>query len=541
MDAKESTDSIPVVVLVCQHFIKEAMAAISELELKDVACAAFPANCGQPPIKEDEIRGAAAQAVPGPEARTIVFGGCCINGIQSFLSDSDRVSVCYMPQCFEMVASKSFVENLMADGAFLTTPGWLAQWRQWMDRTGFDRQIAREYFAESLKRIVLLDTATAAEALHNLEAFASFVDLPTLQIPVGIDMFKIFIHRRILMERQDAALQRASKDQQQHHQEKADFAMTLDLLSQLPMASTEKEAFASTAFVFTLLFAPKAIVYAEKENQSEPRAWLLYADAPAVDVSDRASRITQLLEKNRQTRDRGYLTLRMASGPGRIRGLEVENVAFPQYLDRYAQISQAVADVCGLAIDNARSHENLVENQKRLHIMATIDSLTGVANRAQFMEKAEDEIVRARRYNNSFALLLMDVDHFKQINDNLGHPTGDAVLKAIAAICETDLRDSDLFGRVGGEEFAAILSNSDLEQGRGSAERIRQAIADHDFKTDTETVRCTASFGVTAWTGPEDSLTHMFKRADTALYQAKNQSRNRVVAVAQPVSPKTAI
>lgn len=532
MDAKESTDAIPVVVLVCQHFIKEARAAISELELTDVGCAAFSARCGRPPVNADEIREAAAQVSPGPEARTIVFGGCCIKGIQSLLSDSDRVSVCYMPQCFEMVASKSFVENLMSDGAFLTTPGWLAQWRQWIERAGFDRQIAREYFAESMKRIVLLDTATDAAAVDNLESFAAFVDLPALQIPVGIDTFKIFVHRWILAERQEAARQRARKDRQQYHQEQADFAMTLDLLSQLPMASTEKEAFASTASVFNMFFAPEAIVYAEKENQSEPRAWLLYANAPAVDVSDQAPRITQLLEKNRQTSGRDHLTLRMASGPGRIRGLEVQNVAFPQYLDRYAQISQAVADVCGLAIDNARSHENLVENQKRLHIMATTDSLTGVANRAQFMEKAEDEIVRARRYNNSFILLLMDVDHFKQINDNLGHPAGDSVLKAIAAICEADLRDSDLFGRVGGEEFAAILCNSDLEQGRVSAERIRQAIASHEFKTDTETVRCTASFGVTAWTGPEDSLTHMFKRADTALYQAKNQSRNRVVAVA---------
>lgn len=429
------TEPIPVIVLVCEHFIKEARAAISDLELKDVECAAFPARCGRPPVNADEIREAEAQLSPAPEARTVVFGGCCISGIQPFLSDSESVSSCYTPQCFEMVASKSFVESLMAEGAFLTTPGWLSKWRQWIDRSGFDRQIAREYFAESVKRIVLLDTATDAAAANNQEAFAAFVDLPALQIPVGIDTFKIFVHRRILIERREASRESARKERQQYHQEQADFAMTLDLLSQIPMASTEKEAFASTASVFTMLFAPGVIVYAEKENLSEPRAWLLYADGPPVDVSDRASRITQVLEKNRLTRGRDYLALRMASGQDRIRGLEVQNVAFPQYLDRYAQISQAVADVCGLAIDNARSHENLVEKQKRLHVMATIDSLTGVANRARFMEKAENEIARARRYNNDFVLLLMDVDHFKHINDNLGHPAGDAVLKAIAAIC----------------------------------------------------------------------------------------------------------
>jgi diguanylate cyclase (GGDEF)-like protein len=208
--------------------------------------------------------------------------------------------------------------------------------------------------------------------------------------------------------------------------------------------------------------------------------------------------------------------------------MEVQSVAFPQYLDRYAHIAQAVADVCGLAIDNARSHENLVENQKRLHLLATTDSLTGAANRAHFMEKAKDEITRARRYNTGFALVLMDVDHFKQINDNLGHPAGDAVLKAIAAICGAELRDSDFFGRVGGEEFAAICCNAGLEQGLAAAERMRQSIAFHDFKTEPETLRCTASFGVTVWTGPQDSLAQMFKRADTALYQAKNQGRNRV-------------
>ncbi|MFO7859994.1 MAG: diguanylate cyclase [Desulfosalsimonas sp.] len=528
MDAKEPREFMPVVVLVCEHFINEARAAVSELELCGVACASFPARCGRPPVTVEELRQAAAQAAPGPDARTVVFGGCCIDGIESFLTDAEGVSICSTPQCFEVVASKSFVEKLMAEGAFLVTPGWLTQWRQWIDQAGFDRPTARQYFAESMKRIVLLDTGIDSTAAQNLEAFAAFVDLPALQIPVGLDMFKVIVHRRVLMERQTAAGRRAQQNRQQHQQEQADFAMTLDLLSQLPGAVTEKQAFASTASVFTMFFAPGAIVYAEKENHMEPRALCLQRDGSAVDASGQAPRIMQLIETSRLTRGRDHLTLRMASRPGCIRGLEVQSVAFPQYLDRYAHIAQAVGDVCGLAIDNARSHENLVENQKRLHLMATIDSLTGVANRAYFMEKAGEEITRARRYNTGFALVIMDVDYFKQINDNLGHPAGDTVLKAIAAICRAELRDSDFFGRVGGEEFAAILCDAGLEQAITAAERMRQSIASHEFKTDGETLRCTASFGLTAWTGPEDDLTQMFKRADTALYQAKNQGRNRV-------------
>ena len=528
MDVKESRQSIPVAVLVCEHFIREARAAVSELQLCNVECAAFPARCGRPPVTVEELRQAAAQAGQGPEARTVVFGGCCINGIESFLTDADRVSICSTPQCFEVVATKSFVENLMAEGAFLATPGWLAQWRQWIDQAGFDRPTARQYFAESMKRIVLLDTGIDAGAGQNLEAFAAFVDLWALQIPVGLDVLKLFVHRRVLMERQAAAGSRQRQNRQEHQQEQADFAMTLDLLSQLPGAVTEKQAFASTAAVFTMLFAPGTLVYAEKEDHMESRALFLHRDGSAVDASGQAPRIMQLLETTRLTRGRDQLTLRMASRPGCIRGLEVQSVSFPQYLDRYAHIAQAVGDVCGLAIDNARSHENLMENQKRLHLLATTDSLTGVANRAHFLEKAGEEITRARRYNTGFALVIMDVDHFKQINDNLGHPAGDAVLKAIAAICRAELRDSDFFGRVGGEEFAAIFCNTGLEQAIASAERMRQRIASHEFQTDAENIRCTASFGVTAWTGPQEGLTQMFKRADTALYQAKNQGRNRV-------------
>jgi diguanylate cyclase (GGDEF)-like protein len=466
----------------------------------------------------------------GADAFKIVFGGCCINEIAGSLQGHPTgFHICHTPQCFEMFAGKTFVEDLILKGAFLVTPGWLVYWDKWVDDSGFDTKTAKEFFRESASRIVLLDTGIDPAAEDNLTAFSQYAGLPAETMSVGIDVFKIFFHRRILMVRQEAARRRSDASRKELRRQQADFAMILDLLGELPKAGSEKEAFERTASVFTMLFAPQSIVYAEKQDFKPARAWILTMEGFSAHADDEAERIAEQVLKKKLILTKDGLILRMASRHGLVRGLGVKNVAFPQYLDRYAPMARAVADVCGLAIDNARSYENLMENQKRLHVLATTDSLTGVANRAHFMGKAEDEIVRARRYQSSFALIVLDVDHFKNINDTHGHPVGDEILKAIADICQKQMRQSDMIGRVGGEEFAAIICNAGTKEGISVAGRMRKNIENYFYTNGAEKISCTASFGVTAWEGPADSLTSMFKRADAALYQAKSQGRNRVV------------
>jgi diguanylate cyclase (GGDEF)-like protein len=156
------------------------------------------------------------------------------------------------------------------------------------------------------------------------------------------------------------------------------------------------------------------------------------------------------------------------------------------------------------------------------------DHLTGVANRRAFFEAAELELNRNRRAPRPTALILVDADHFKRINDRHGHPGGDAVLRHLGQLLAATFRQVDVVARVGGEEFAVLLPSSSLDGAAAVAERLRQLVADDPVVFDGAQIACTISAGVAVCDGEKTGLDTLMKRADRALYAAKAAGRNRV-------------
>ncbi|MEW5774851.1 MAG: diguanylate cyclase [Thermodesulfobacteriota bacterium] len=176
----------------------------------------------------------------------------------------------------------------------------------------------------------------------------------------------------------------------------------------------------------------------------------------------------------------------------------------------------------------------LEKQVKELDLLATTDSLTGCRNRRSFMQRVEEECVRSRRYGHPLSFLMLDIDHFKAINDAHGHDAGDEVLKALVSLCRGALRTSDEVGRLGGEEFGALLVNTDLSAAEATAERLRGAFEAAEVATVSGPVRFTASIGLTGFLGGDDLGENLYKRADTALYRAKEAGRNRVRVLVGP-------
>jgi diguanylate cyclase (GGDEF)-like protein len=174
-------------------------------------------------------------------------------------------------------------------------------------------------------------------------------------------------------------------------------------------------------------------------------------------------------------------------------------------------------------------YDNEVSNrEEKLRKIAMIDELTGVSNRRHFMEQGEKELQRSMRYKHNTCLLMMDIDHFKSVNDTYGHHIGDIVLQNIANICSNALRDNDLFGRLGGEEFAAVLVETDPDEAHLAAERIRELVEKARLEAEGELISCTISIGIVCACERYDSLESLMVSADKALYNAKNNGRNRV-------------
>ena len=174
----------------------------------------------------------------------------------------------------------------------------------------------------------------------------------------------------------------------------------------------------------------------------------------------------------------------------------------------------------------AEAHAQLALKSRELELLSVTDRLTGLGNRNKLDERLADELARSRRNGTAFALVMLDIDHFKAVNDTYGHQAGDEVLAATAALLRQHSRATDVVGRWGGEEFMLLCPETDANGGMFLAEQLRACVEEARFPVIG---RITASFGVAAFR-PADDEEALLRRADDALYRAKGKGRNRVEA-----------
>lgn len=161
-------------------------------------------------------------------------------------------------------------------------------------------------------------------------------------------------------------------------------------------------------------------------------------------------------------------------------------------------------------------------------VLSITDGLTTLNNKQYFIDFLEKEFERAKRFNNELSLIVMDIDHFKSVNDTYGHLQGDSVLKEIGSIIKENIRKVDFPARYGGEEFVVLAINTGIHDTKMLAEKIRNAIECYSFKAEKQPLKLTASFGVSSVGNDTNNKLDIIKKADDALYQAKNGGRNRV-------------
>ncbi len=256
----------------------------------------------------------------------------------------------------------------------------------------------------------------------------------------------------------------------------------------------------------------------------------------ALEVSDRAEELRAIADRiaNAVQREQSSIThgnrAQLAQGfrnlEWTLAGLIAGTVILAIWLlvlNRHARhFNQRMAQA------NARLESAVAHRTRQLVWLANTDPLTGLKNRRAFMETAEAQILQCRRYPHPLAALLIDIDHFKSINDRYGHHVGDQAIRRVTDTITNTLRDSDIIGRFGGEEFAALMPHTDLPAALVAAERLRQAVAGMKIGLlEGGPLSMTISIGL-ALHEPGLSLDTLLMRADMALYRAKSGSRNRV-------------
>ncbi len=180
--------------------------------------------------------------------------------------------------------------------------------------------------------------------------------------------------------------------------------------------------------------------------------------------------------------------------------------------------------------------DELREKNQKLEDLSNTDGLTRVINRRHFMELLELEFIRARRYGSTMSYVMIDIDHFKSVNDKFGHQAGDQALVGVAAVLRDDLRRNDLVGRYGGEEFSLLLPETGVEGARVVAERYRKRIEEKIFDLSSGPLQLTASMGVAELKDTMKDTDALVRCADKALYKAKHDGRNRVMVATADMS-----
>jgi diguanylate cyclase (GGDEF)-like protein len=187
------------------------------------------------------------------------------------------------------------------------------------------------------------------------------------------------------------------------------------------------------------------------------------------------------------------------------------------------KLAQRNAELEALRAKLESKQSDLITANAKLDALATMDGLTGIGNRRTFQAWIEAECARSSRYLTPLALIMLDVDRFKSLNDSFGHQAGDEVLRMLGRVLASSARSTDLVARYGGEEFAVILVNSDVAAAREAAERLRKQIEMQKWPHRAVTV----SIGIASWGSGVDSATELINQADKALYFSKEHGRNR--------------
>lgn len=515
-------------ILACEIYNDELKVILNTGEFPDVEIGLFPQVCPNPSKTSEKLD------YNLDKYRTIYkYVDClydkCNFSVKSNTDVPKLNEMSKMYQCLEIIADRDLLNYLgMNERGYIVTPGWLRRWKEHINYWKFDKKNARQFFQESMSRVFLLDTGIHDNSRHSLDEFSDFIGLPCECIEVGLDHIKNVLSQQVIKWRTARNIQTKEMQLLDMNQQLSNYKMMCQVAGTLGKLDDESKVIVTATDFIKILTGVNRIIYIPVADG------IVRDPVPKVAVSKAEQDVISEFFSSTEdyswhSSDTGFI-IRLRYLSETIGLLYIKDALFKERLPEYLNLVLAITNPVSLAISNSRYYERLKKAQDLLAIQASTDSLTGIANRHAIIEQLEIEISRAERERRPLSVAMMDIDHFKKVNDTYGHTAGDTVLAKIAEQARSAIRPYDYIGRIGGEEFLIVIPGTAVTDAVSICERILSRIEGLTIKSENHNIQVTVSLGVSTYTGKEKiDADILISAADIALYRAKKGGRNRVV------------
>ncbi|HOT29363.1 MAG TPA: SpoIIE family protein phosphatase [Candidatus Ozemobacteraceae bacterium] len=350
------TDKIGIAV--CSHFFHELEAAIRLEGWNGVVPLLFPSFCGKPPLTREALK--SLSAGQGKACSNIhILGGNCCKKLSVELPPDESFKIHVFNPCFAMFSGETQIFELCSEGAYLVTPGWLACWREKLRYDGFDQDSARQFYGESLKSIVLLETLLDPQSESQARDFGEYVNLPCRTRKVGLEYFRLLL-RDIIGSQELFRVTRTSETSLKEARCRiAEYSMMSDVLARLARSHDETEAFASILELVQTLFAPRRVNHL-KWTDGAPASEV--TSFPSLHENERDAARTRLAGYSSEygrTEDGEGFFLKFSHRGESLATIELQGIAFPNNIDRYINSCLSFVPAVGLALANIRAYTKL--------------------------------------------------------------------------------------------------------------------------------------------------------------------------------------
>lgn len=490
---------------VCENYFPEFNNVCEKNGFADVAVIPFPSMCADKSKKAETARLLIESTADGNEGMVLCSKNCDIRGLIPPGTDIEVHSANY---CFSHLASDPFISYVLAKGGYIIGSGWLKNWRNRIAEAGFDQDTAINFYHDFCKELVFFDAGIYKDIEKDLEELSQFLKLPYIVVPVELECMRMMIDSVVSQRRLHTANIINRQEIAELQTQCAEYAAILDLMGRIAEYTNKRDVVEKVKEIFVILFGAQQFKYwnNEYDKDSLPRdIKSLFSNEEQVFIISK--------EKNR-------FCIKIKWHDILYGAVDVSGFLFPEYIEKYLNFSIEIAKICGLIFSNSEQYEKILKSEQELRYLATHDSLTHLYNRAYI-----NEIIESQIPPHPFTVFMFDIDRLKYINDNYGHAEGDKLIIAVSAILKKCLRENDIVARIGGDEFIAILPETNAEGAEIIRNRIRQQIEIYNSKKQVAHLTISFSIGYAVGETPEDGIEKVMRNADKMMYIDKMSKR----------------